>query len=371
MKILITGGAGFIGSHLADDLLKAGYEVRILDLLVPQVHGNHSAPPDYLAKDAEFIRGDVRDSDAVVRAIKGTNVVFHFAASVGVGQSMYRVRHYSEVNAIGTAVLLEAIARFPVERLVVASSMSVYGEGLYRTRDGEPVEDAARSRSQLSKHIWDLYGPDEEPLVPVPTPETKTPAVPSVYALSKYYQERLCFDVAPAYGTSCVGLRFFNVFGPRQSLSNPYTGVLAIFASRLLNNRSPIIHEDGMQRRDFVFIDDIVQGCRRAISVPEADGRVFNIGSGSSSTILEVAERLADALNKSEIEPEITGKYRVGDIRNCFADISLAREILGYAPAYNLKRGLESLADWSSTQQPTEDRASLAAHELARRGLTV
>jgi dTDP-L-rhamnose 4-epimerase len=371
MKILITGGAGFIGSHLADELLEAGHEVRILDLLVPQVHGNRHGLPDYVAKDAEFIRGDIRDPDIVEKAIKGTNAIFHFAASVGVGQSMYRVRHYSDINAIGTAVLLEALIRNPVDRLVVASSMSVYGEGLYRTQDGEPVEDAFRSRFQLTKHMWDLYGEDEEPLIPVPTPETKIPAVPSVYALSKYYQERLCFSVAPAYGTSCVGLRFFNVYGARQSLSNPYTGVLAIFASRLLNNLPPIINEDGMQRRDFVFINDITQGCCKALLVPEADGRVFNIGSGCCSTILEVADKLAETLNKIEIEPEVTGKYRVGDIRNCFADISLAREILGYTPAYPLERGLNELAQWLATQQPGADHASLAARELAVRGLTV
>jgi dTDP-L-rhamnose 4-epimerase len=371
MKILITGGAGFIGSHLADDLLEGGFEVRILDSLVPQVHGNRHGPPDYLAKDAEFIRGDIRDPDIVGKAIKGTNAIFHCAASVGVGQSMYRVRHYSDINAIGTAVLLEALIHHPVDRLVVASSMSVYGEGLYRTKDNEPVENAFRSKLQLSKHLWDLYGEDEEPLIPVPTPETKIPGVPSVYALSKFYQERLCSDVAPAYGTSCVGLRFFNVYGPRQSLSNPYTGVLAILASRLLNNLPPIINEDGIQRRDFVFIDDIVQGCRKALLISEADGRVFNIGSGSSSTILNVAEKLAEVLNKKEIEPEITGKYRVGDIRNCFADISLAREILGYTPAYTLERGLEELAGWLATQQPAADRASLAVRELATRGLTV
>jgi dTDP-L-rhamnose 4-epimerase len=367
-RILITGGAGFIGSHLTDRLLEQGYRVRILDMLAPQVHGKSLRPPTYLSLEAEFMRGDIRDPDAAEKALKGVNAVFHFAATVGVGQSMYQIRHYSDVNAIGTAVLLEALAHHPVERLVVASSMSIYGEGLYKTSNGETVETAARSLSQLKSRQWDLYGDDQEKLLPIATPETKVPSLPSVYALSKYYQERLCMNVAPTYGISCIGLRFFNVFGSRQSLSNPYTGVIAIFASRLLNNLSPLIHEDGLQRRDFVYVKDLVQACELALSVPEADGHVFNVGSGRGLTILEVAEKLAKALSRSEIEPQITGKYRVGDIRNCFADISKAREILGYKPVFGLERGFAELVEWLSTQS-AEDRSSGATRELAERGL--
>jgi dTDP-L-rhamnose 4-epimerase len=367
--VLITGGAGFIGSHLTDRLLEQGYRVRILDMLAPQVHGNSVREPTYVSPEAEFMRGDIRDPDAVEKAVKGVNAVFHFAATVGVGQSMYQIRHYSDVNAIGTAVLLEALASNPVERLVVASSMSIYGEGLYKTSNGETVDNATRSLSQLKSRQWDLCGDDEEKLLPIATPETKVPSLPSVYALSKYYQERLCMNVALAYGMSCIGLRFFNVFGTRQSLSNPYTGVIAIFASRLLNDRPPLIHEDGLQRRDFVYIKDLVRACELALSVPEADGHVFNVGSGRGSTILEIAEKLAKALGKSKIEPQITGKYRVGDIRNCFADISKAREILGYKPVFGLGRGLAELVEWLSTQS-AEDHSSVAARELAERGLT-
>jgi dTDP-L-rhamnose 4-epimerase len=306
----------------------------------------------------------------VARAIKCIDVIYHFAASVGVGQSMYKIRHYSDVNALGTAVLLEALAHTPISRLIVASSMSIYGEGLYKTSKGNLVENAVRSRSQLRKRQWDLSDGNGEMLAPVATPENKTPAVPSVYALSKYYQERLCFDVAPAHGISVVGLRFFNIFGTRQSLSNPYTGVLAIFAARLLSNRAPIVYEDGKQRRDFVFIDDVVQACRLALLVPAADGHVFNIGSGRSSSILEVAKKLADALGKPGLEPEISGQYRVGDIRNCFADISLARNLLGYAPGCTLEGGLLSLVDWLVEQEPSErDLVSIAARELTERGL--
>jgi dTDP-L-rhamnose 4-epimerase len=367
--ILITGGAGFIGSHLTDHLLAQGYRVRILDILVQQVHGHNTRHPTYLSREAEFLRGDIRDSDAVRRAVKGVNAVFHLASTVGVGQSMYQIHHYSDVNALGTAVLLETLARHPVERLVVASSMSVYGEGLYKTGNGETVENAVRTPSQLRAGQWDLYGDDEEKLLPIATPETKVPSLPSVYALSKYYQERLCINVAPAYGISCIGLRFFNAFGTRQSLSNPYTGVLAIFASRLLNNRPPLIHEDGLQLRDFVYIKDLVQACGLALSVPEASGHVFNVGCGRGSTILNIAKKLAKALDKSEIEPLITGKFRVGDIRNCFADISKARQILGYKPVYGLEHGLMELVDWLATQS-AEDHSSVAARELAERGLT-
>jgi dTDP-L-rhamnose 4-epimerase len=367
--VLITGGAGFIGSHLTDHLLGQGYRVRVLDALVPQVHGEKAKRPAFLSREAEFIVGDIRDPDAVRKALEGVDAVVHLAATVGVGQSMYQIRHYSEVNAVGTAVLLEALTRHPVERLVVASSMSIYGEGMYKTAAGETVENAVRSASQLKSQQWELYGDDEEQLFPIATPETKAPALASVYALSKYYQERICLNVAPAYGIPCIGLRFFNVFGTRQSLSNPYTGVLAIFASRLLNDRPPLINEDGAQRRDFVYIKDLIQACGLALSVPDAGGQVFNVGSGRASTILEVAEKLAVALDKPNIEPELTGKYRTGDIRNCFADISKARAILGYQPVYRLEDGLVELVEWLSTQS-AEDHSLVAARELAERGLT-
>ena len=367
--VLLTGGAGFIGSHLADHLLAQGHRVRIMDLLVPQVHGRQASRPTYLSREAEFMRGDICDPDAVQSALKGVDAVFHLAAAVGVGQSMYQIKHYSDVNASGTAVLLEALARNPVERLVIASSMSIYGEGLYKTKTGERVENAVRTLAQLKGRQWDLYDQDGEQLVPFATPESKVPSLPSVYALSKYYQERLCMNVAPAYGISCVALRFFNVYGPRQSLSNPYTGVLAIFASRLLNDGPPLIHEDGLQRRDFVYIKDLVQACGLALSTPEADGEVFNVGSGRSFTIREIAAKLGRAMGKSEIEPQVTGRFRVGDIRNCFADISKAREILGYEPLIELEQGLEELVEWLSTQS-AEDYSSVAVRELAERGLT-
>jgi dTDP-L-rhamnose 4-epimerase len=368
MHILITGGAGFIGSHLADDLIGAGHVVRVLDILDPQVHGPLAHRPEHLHRAAELQRGDVRDPAAVARALDGIDAVFHFAAAVGVGQSMYQVEHYTSTNAGGTAVLLQALVRQPVTRLIVASSMSLYGEGMYRRPDGVDVEHEERSRDQLRSGVWDLCS-EGMPLVPVPTPERKRPCLSSVYALSKYDQERLCLLIGNAYNIPTVALRFFNVFGPRQALSNPYTGVLAIFASRLLNRRPPLIFEDGQQRRDFVSVHDVVQACRLALEVPDAAGRAFNVGSGRAYTIAEVAAMMASALDQP-ISPVFTGEYRVGDIRHCFADISLARSVLGYEPAMTLERGIDELARWLRDQS-AEDHVATAHRELATRGLTV
>ncbi len=367
---MITGGAGFVGSHLADDLLERGYSVRALDNLSPQVHGPGAKRPDYLAPDVELVVGDIRDEAIVRRAVDGVDAVFHFAATVGVGQSMYQIANYTSINGDGTAVLLEALAQKPVERLVVASSMSIYGEGLYRTADGELVPGTERSIEQLRGHDWEVRDVDGEPLTPVPTPETKCPAVPSVYAISKYQQERLCMTVGRAYGIPTVGLRFFNIYGTRQALSNPYTGVLAIFASRFLNNSAPLINEDGRQRRDFVSVHDIAQACCLALEKSEAADQVFNVGSGEHFSITEVAERMAKVLGKREIEPEIVGKCRVGDIRNCFADITLAREVLGYEPKVAFEDGLRDLAEWLEGQTAV-DRVADASKELAARGLAV
>jgi dTDP-L-rhamnose 4-epimerase len=283
---------------------------------------------------------------------------------------MYEIDEYTDVNNRGTAVLLEALAKRPVERLVVASSMSIYGEGLYQDATGRVELAAERSLEQLRAGDWEVRGPDGQVLVPVPTPESKVPTLASVYALSKYDQERLCLVLGRAYGIPTVALRFFNVFGPRQALSNPYTGVLAIFAARLLNDRPPAIFEDGAQQRDFVSVYDVAQACRLALEVAGAAGGVFNVGSGRPYTIREVAERVAGVLGKPHIEPAITGKYRVGDIRHCVADITLARRVLGYTPRVQLEEGLLELAGWLEGQV-ADDRVAEASAELAARGLTV
>jgi dTDP-L-rhamnose 4-epimerase len=329
----------------------SGKRVRVLDSLVPQVHeGADGVEPDVV--------GDVRDPEAVRRALQGVDAVVHLAARVGVGQSMYEMAEYTSANSVGTAVLLEALAEKPVRKLVVASSMSIYGEGLYR--GGDPGE---RTREQLQLHEWDFAGMD-----PLPTPETKRPALSSIYALTKYDQERACLVAGAAYGIPTVALRLFNVYGPGQALSNPYTGVLAIFAARLLNDRAPRIFEDGEQRRDFVSVHDVARAFALALERDGADGQAVNIGSGESITVNALAELLARTLGK-QIAPEVTGEFRVGDIRHCFADVSLACETLGFEPQVSLDDGVAELAGWLAGQTAV-DRVDEATSELARRGLT-
>jgi dTDP-L-rhamnose 4-epimerase len=370
---LITGGAGFIGSHLADELLGQGYEVRALDNLSEQVHGPDVVRPAYLSPEVELILGDVRDQDAVQKALRGVDAVFHLAAMVGVGQSMYQLADYTSVNNLGTAVLLEAlVARrlAPAPRLVVASSMSLYGEGLYRDVHGRLVPGHEREREQLLARDWELKDDLGEILTPVPTGESKPPTLSSLYALSKYDQERMCLLIGRAYDIPTTALRFFNVYGPRQALSNPYTGVLAIFAARYLNDNPPMIFEDGQQKRDFVHVTDIARACRLALEMPDAPGQVLNVGSGRAYTIRGIAESMASVLGRERIAPEITGHYRVGDIRHCFADITLARKVLGYEPQVTLEAGLADLARWLEGQV-AYDRVAEAREELAARGLTV
>lgn len=367
-QILITGGAGFIGSHLADELLEQGHRVRVLDNFSEQVHGGQQ--PDYMDERVEVLEGDVRDRAAVEKALEGVDVVYHFAAAVGVGQSMYEIEQYTSVNNVGTGVLLEALIDQPVDRLVVASSMSLYGEGLYERPTGAVRHDVARSAEQLGRGQWELQDEEGRRLEPIPTPEDKQPALASIYALSKYDQEQMCLMIGRAYDIDAVALRFFNVYGPRQALSNPYTGVLAIFGSRYLNDKPPLIFEDGLQRRDFVHVSDIARACRLAMERDEAVGEVFNIGSGESFTVRQVAEEMGRAMGKEHLEPKVTGEYRVGDIRHCFADISKARRELGYEPQVSFERGVAELAEWM-TQQTAEDHVDKMHEELSTRGLTV
>ena len=368
-RILITGGAGFIGSHLARHLLREGHEVRALDRLDPQVHPGRERP-SYLDEEVELIVGDVRDPTAVEAALEGVDAVVHLAARVGVGQSMCEIADYCSVNTVGTGVLLEALMDQPVRRLVVASSMSIYGEGLARTASGEEAQAVERDRAQLERGEWEPVSPAGEALIPEPTPERKTPCLSSIYALNKYDQERMCLLFGSSYEVPTTALRFFNVYGPDQALSNPYTGVLAIFGGRLLNDKEPLIFEDGEQRRDFVSVHDVARACTLALERDEAAGRAVNVGSGESVTVREIAERLARVTGREDIEAEVTGKFRVGDIRHCFADISTAREVLGYEPQIALDDGMSELAEWLEGQT-AEDRVESAHGELAARGLTL
>jgi dTDP-L-rhamnose 4-epimerase len=367
-SVLITGGAGFIGSHLADVLLARGYHVRVLDNLSEQVHGGLTVFPDYLDRAVETVTGDVRNRRDVEKALQGIDAVFHFASCVGVGQSMYQIEKYVDVNNRGTAVLLEGLARHPVAKLIVASSMSIYGEGLYRTRAGEIRTPRPRSVEQLKASQWNLLDEHGVELEPVATPEQKTPMPESVYALSKYDQEMMCLLFGRAYSIPVSALRFFNAYGERQALSNPYTGVLAIFAARYLNRKPPVIFEDGCQMRDFLHVRDLAEGCALALECEAASDEVFNLGGGEPFSILEVARRLARVLGCESLAPEVSGQYRAGDIRNCFADISKARRLLSYQPRIQLDAGLEQLAQWLEGRVD-EDRSEAATAELRRHGL--
>lgn len=369
-NILITGGAGFIGAHVANELLTHGHRVKAIDSLVPQVHGPERKRPAYLAEDVELIVRDIRDTAALSSALRDADAVVHLVSLVGVGQSMYRIDDYTHVNNFGTAVLLQALTKHKVECLVVASSMSVYGEGLYRDADGNVAAACDRGIDQLRLGDWEVRDEKGRTLIPAPTPESKPPALASVYALSKFDQERMCLMVGRAYGFPAVALRFFNTYGPYQALSNPYTGVLSNFASRVLNGRRPLIFEDGRQMRDFVSVYDVAAACRLAIETPKAAGMALNISSGVPMTVGEVARRTVRAIGRDDLEPEITGKYRVGDIRHCFADITLARKVLGWEPRVSLEQGLTDLAGWLESQTAT-DRGVEARAELSARGLMV
>ncbi len=370
-QILITGGAGFVGSHLADGLLAAGHSVRMLDDLTPQVHA-HGARPDYLSPDVELVVGDVRDPNRLREVLTGVDVIYHFAAVVGVGQSMYEIARYMSVNTQGTAELLQAMldAKHMPQKLIVASSMSIYGEGRYVcSACGLPAAPPVRSVAQLRSGQWDLpCGACGGLLQPVPTDETKPSEINSVYALSKRDQEQLCLIYGRNYGIPVTALRFFNIYGTRQALSNPYTGVAAVFASRMLNGKAPLVFEDGEQMRDFVSVRDIVRANMLAMESPASDGEVINIGCGQPITIRRVAELLSAALGR-EAEPVITRKFRAGDIRHCYADISKAQRLLGYEPQVTHEEGFRELAAWLAEQE-AEDKAETMLKELSTYGLT-
>ncbi len=363
--VLVTGGCGFIGRYLTNELLENGYTVRILDSLIDQVHSGVALDtPD----SVELIKADIRDKEAVARALRGVDGVFHLAAEVGVGQSMYEIARYVGVNDLGTGVLLEAMIDHPVKRIVVASSMSVYGEGMYARPDGTLEGRIRRNQARIKSGLWEPLAADGTSLTPVPTNEDKPVDLNSIYALTKYAQERSTLIFAEAYGLEAVALRLFNVFGAGQALSNPYTGVLANFASRIANGQPPMVFEDGTQRRDFVHVRDVARAFRLAMEKPNAAGHVINVGSGRSYSVAEVATLLADAMGAPEIKPEIMNKARSGDIRNCFSDISKARELLGFEPQFRLENSLGELAEWVRSQTVV-DRGPEMKRQLEERGL--
>lgn len=370
MKVLVTGGAGFLGSHLIDSLLADGYEVRALDNLDAQVHGASRLRPDYLASEVDLRVGDIRDPDAVKRALEGVEAVFHYAAVIGVGQSMYEMARYTDVNCVGTAVLLEEVAkqRDRVGKLIMASSMSTYGEGAYRDISGANVYPTPRKGAQLESHVWEVLDDRGQPLEAIPTQEAKPRYPASIYAVNKRDQEEMCLAVGEAHDIPTFALRFFNSYGPRQALSNPYTGLIAIFASRIMNGQPPLVFEDGNQMRDFVHVSDVVQANMLALQSDLPGRHVFNVGTGKPITVLQVADALSKLLDFPE-PPEIMDCYRVGDIRHCYADISRIGPALGYEPAMTMEEGMSDLLCWLRDQPAVEDHTLEAQAELARHNL--
>lgn len=369
MRVLVTGGAGFVGSHLVDALLLRGHQVRVYDVLDRQVHPGGRVPA-YLADEAEFVHGDVRDRARVQAALAGVDVVFHQAACVGVGQSMYDIRRYVDVNSVGGATLLDVLAneRHQVARLVVASSMSIYGEGAYHCADCGAVAPGLRDDAQMTAHDWELRCPRcARTVEPIATPEEKPLQPTSIYAVTKRDHEEMFLACGRAYGIPTTALRYFNVYGSRQALSNPYTGVLAIFGSRLLAGRAPVFYEDGGQSRDFVHVSDVVAANLLAMEQDGAIGQVFNVGTGRRTSIAEIAGMYQEKLG-IEVAPEVRRQFRQGDIRHCYADIARAEARVGYQPRVRLEDGLDELVDWVRAQTAVDDFEAAAA-ELASHGL--
>lgn len=369
-RILVTGGAGFIGSFLVDELVRKKHFVRIYDNLEPQVH--LGKVPDYLNRDAEFVQADVNDYDALKNAVKDVDVLFHLASAVGVGQSMYQIEKYVTSNTNGTALLLNILVNeeHDIKKLVLASSMSTYGEGSYKCENCGIVEPRLRSEEQMKTRGWGLKCQEcSGMLTPVPTKEEKKQDINSIYALTKKDQEDMCMMIGKAYGIPTVALRYFNVYGPRQSLSNPYTGVAAIFMCRIKNNNPPIIFEDGLQSRDFINVHDIANANLLAMEKNAANYEIFNVGTQKPVAIKFIAEILARLYNKN-IKPNITHKFRKGDVRHCFADISKIRKKLGFEPKISFENGMKELVEWSDSAV-SYDKSDLAAKELKEKGLLV
>jgi len=347
--VLITGGGGFLGVTLSKMLLENGYRVRVLDNLTEAAHSAGAERPCNLPEEAEFIKGDVRNRESMLTALYQIDMVIHLASIEGIYTSMFMPGDYIDNNTLGVSVLIELLARNPVKKLIVASSMAVYGEGLYTDRHGRHIHDAMRLPASLNAGIWNIMDEDDE-LRPVATPENKSVNPVSVYGLSKYNQERLCLLAGNTFGFSVTVLRFFNIYGPGQSLSNPGGDVLAKFGARLLNNVAPLLFEDGFQLRDFIHVKDAARACILAMETPQADGQVFNIGSGQPYAIREVALKLALIMAKNRIQPQVSQKFRIGDVRNCFADITKATALLNFHPSVDLNEGMFEMAEWLKDQ---------------------
>jgi len=368
--ILVTGGAGFVGSHLVDALVARGERVRVLDSLERQVHGGRR--PTYLNKRADYRWGDVANRALLKKALQGVDRVFYLAAAVGVGQSMYEVDHYIQKNTTAAGIFWQTVIDLPASRrpkkMVVASSMSIYGEGAYRCARCGPTQARLRPRAQLTKRQWECRCDTCGGILrPRPTPESHPLRPTSVYAVTKRDHEELFIALGQAYQIPTVAMRFFNIYGTRQALSNPYTGILAIFSSRVLNGNPPLIFEDGRQSRDFTHVSDIVRACLLAMDKPKANYQVYNVGTGHPTTVLDVARRVQDGLH-CKTGLQVVRRFREGDIRHCYGDISKIQKELGFRARMTLAAGLAELLSWVRTQR-SQDRVTSAARQLHRKGL--
>jgi dTDP-L-rhamnose 4-epimerase len=362
MKVLVTGGAGFIGSHITDELVRRGYSVRIMDNLEPQVHGGKV--PDYINKSAEFFKGDTTSPGDWARALKGVDAVIHEAAATGIGQSMYNPARFHMSNTVGTSLMYESIInhKFPIKKIVVASSKCIYGEGAYRCGEHGEVWPGQRPLEQMKKHDWELHCPKcDEHVGPIAIREDKPPQNISSYALSKYDQERLAVNFGHALNIPTIALRYFNVYGPRQSMNNPYTGITAIFSSRIKNGNPPVIYEDGLQTKDFIFVSDVVQANMLALEKGEGV-KVYNVGWGIPITVLDIVNTLVK-LYDSGVKPDVAGEFRMGDNRHDFADIGLIRKEIGFHPTVKFADGMRKLVEWGRTQE-AEDKFDQANSEF-------
>ncbi len=375
-RILITGGAGFIGSHTAQSLVEAGHQVCVLDSLDAQVHGDAGQWPGYLNPQVRTVRGDVRDPAAVAKAIEGAEIVFHFAALTGVGQSMYEMQRYVDTNVRGTAVLLDALAArqrrgggaVGLRRLVLASSRAVYGEGTFACSHCGEVYPGVRARQALEAGDFAVHCPRcHREVTPVPTREDRPCTPISIYGSTKLHQEDYCRQAAQAHGLPVTCLRYFNVYGSRQALSNPYTGVVSVFYGRLRAQEPVSLYEHGLPLRDFVHVKDVVQANLLAMEADVAPGTCINIGSGQDHRIRELAEILRDLAGSPSVLLD-TGKFRAGDVWACGADLTRARKLLGYEPRVSLREGLGEVLDWADRQQLV-DRSAQAEAELLDHGL--
>jgi dTDP-L-rhamnose 4-epimerase len=368
-KILVTGGAGFIGSHTVGRLVQQGYEVRVLDSMETQVHGEEG----FSAKDVQFVRGSIRERNLLSRLVEDVDAVVHLASLVGVGQSMYQIERYTDGNTGATSTLLDVLANEEnsVRRLIVASSMSIYGEGQYYCDNCKnTIYPGLRNPGDLKHGRWEhVCKTCNSVLRPTPVQEEK-PLVPtSVYAMTKRHQEEMCLLIGKTYGISTLALRYFNVYGPGQSLRNPYTGAAAIFACRALNGNPALVFEDGNQTRDFVHVEDVAKANAMALEAPDAENTAVNIGTGSQTSILELASSLT-TLCGSSAKPQIVGSARVGDIRHCFANVTKARKLLNFRATTSLRNGLESLVAWAKTNKwQAIDRVEQAYSELREKQL--